>query len=131
MMRIFRRFVVPWIWMALLAALPLQGKRVLPKEVPPIFDTGVKYTAEGNGRDAFVVATDVRSGSVLWKVKIFHIRIKPWIEEDNQWIFISDLKMAGKTLLIRNEKERCFSLDLPTRGVKKEPCDRRLDSPKG
>jgi hypothetical protein len=129
-MRAFRRFVVLWIGIAL-AVFPLQAKRVRPKEVPPIFVNGVKYSAEGNGRDAFVVATDVRSGSVLGKVKIFHIRIKPWIEEDNHWIFISDLKMAHNTLFIRSENGRCFSLDVPTRRVKKGPCDKSPDSPNG
>jgi len=102
-----RHFVVVLIGIPL-AVFPLQAKRVPPKELPPIFDNGVKYSAEGNGRDAFVVATDVRSGSVLWKVKIFHTRIKPWIEEDNQWIFISDLKMVGNTLSSGTRRNGAF-----------------------
>ena len=127
-MTALRQFAVPLIGIPL-AVFPLQAKRIPPKEVPPLFVNGVEYSAEGDGRDAFVVATDVRSGTVLWKVQIFHTRLKPWIEEDNQWIFISDLKMAGNTLFIRNEKERCFSLDLQTRRVKKGPCEKSPNSP--
>jgi hypothetical protein len=50
------------------------------------------------------------------------------VEEDNQWIFISDLTKAGKSLLIRDEKARCYSLDLSTRRVRKKPCDKTPDS---
>jgi hypothetical protein len=100
------------------------------KRYYPYSPNGREYSAEGDGRNAFVVATDVRTGTVLWKVKIFHTRIKPWIEEDNQWIFISELRMAGNTLFIRNEKARCFSLDVRSKRVKKEKCDQSFDTRK-
>ena len=115
------------VGLVLLMAYPLQAKRIAPKEVPPVLANGREYSPEGDGRNAFVVATDVRTGTVLWKVKIFHTRIKPWIEEDNQWIFISDLKLAGDKLLIGNEKARCFSLDVHSKRVKREKCDQSPD----
>jgi hypothetical protein len=53
---------------------------------------------------------------------MFHTRIKLWREEDNQWLFISDMKLTGNSLLVRDEKNRCYSISLNSRRVKKDPC---------
>ena len=98
------------------------AKRVAPKDVPPIVADGVRYSAEGDGRDSFVVATEEASGKALWRTKVFHTRIKFWREEDNQWLFISDMKLTGNSLLVRDEKNRCYSISLNSRRVKKYPC---------
>ena len=49
-------------------------------------------------------------------------RIKPWLEEDVQWVFISDLKLDEDSLLVRDEKNRCYSIQLNTRRVRKTQC---------
>lgn len=99
------------------------AKRVPPKPVAPIVADGIRYSAEGDGKDSYVVATDEASGKSLWKVKVFHTRIKFWRgEEDNQWLFISDLRIAGACLLVRDEKNHCYSIYLNTKRVKKAPC---------
>ena len=50
---------------------------------------------------------------------MFHTRIKFWRgEEDNQWLFISDLKLAGDSLLVRDEKS--LLLHLPEYETRKE-----------
>ena len=104
-------------------AVSAMAKRVAPKDVPPIVTNGIQYSAKVDGRDSFVVATDVATGKNLWRVKVFHTRIEFWRgEEDNQWIFISDMKLNGDSLLIRNEKNRCYSIFLNTRRVKSMPC---------
>jgi hypothetical protein len=62
----------------------------------------------------------------LWRVKVFHTRIKFWREEDNQWLFISDLKLAGNSLLVRDEKNRCDSIYLnarPLSSIENLVCD--------
>jgi len=77
------------------------AKRVPPKPVAPIVADAIRYSADGDGKDSYVVATDEASGRTLWRVKVFHTRIKFWRgEEDNQWLFISDLKLAGDSLLV-------------------------------
>ncbi len=99
------------------------AKRVAPKDVPPIVANGIRYSATGDGRDSFVVATEEATGKNLWRVKVFHTRIEFWRgEEDNQWVFISDLKIAADSLLVRDEKNRCYSIYLNERRVKKTPC---------
>jgi hypothetical protein len=86
------------------------AKRVAPKDVPPIVADGVRYSAEGDGRDSFVVATEEASGKASWSTKMFHTRIKLWREEDNQWLFISDMKTHWK-LSARPRREKSLLLD--------------------
>jgi hypothetical protein len=87
------------VLLCLFSSICATAKRVPPKSVPPIVADGIRYSAEGDGKDSYVVATDEVSGKTLWRVKVFHTRIKFWREEDNQWLFISDLKLAGNSLL--------------------------------
>jgi len=76
----------------------------------------------GDGRDQYVVARDAVSGQELWSVKVFHIRIKFWTEEDVQWVYVTDLKLMDNFLFIRDERSRCYSIDLAKRRVKKKQC---------
>jgi hypothetical protein len=100
----------------------VQAKRIPPKPVVPITANGVQYDAAGDGRNQYVVATDLSTGKQLWKVKVFHTRIKFWIEEDVQWVFITNLKIIDGTLLVRDEKARCYSIDLKKRKVRRVSC---------
>lgn len=100
------------------------AKRVPPKPVSPVFADGIRYSAEGDGTDSYIVATNATSGDVLWRKKVFHTPIHWWRgEEDNQWLFISDLKVDGNSLLARDEKNRCYSISLSTHDVNKHPCN--------
>ena len=101
---------------------PLHAKRISPEAVAPVVSNGVEYSAGGDGRVQYVTATDIATSRQLWEVKIFQTHIKPWIEEDNQWVFITDVKLNGKTLVIRDEKARCYALDLVTKHVAKRTC---------
>lgn len=100
----------------------IQAKRIPPKPVAPITASGVQYDAAGDGRNQYVVATDLSTGKQLWKVKVFHTRIKFWIEEDVQWVFITNLKIIDDALLVRDEKARYYSIDLKKRKVRKVSC---------
>ena len=65
----------------------------------------IRYGAEGDGKDGYVVATAEASGKTLWRLKVFHTRIEFWRgEEDNQWLFISDLKLAEDSCLSEMRK---------------------------
>ena len=101
--------------------LVLFAKRAAPKPVAPVIQNGVRYSAPNdNGTIGHVVASDVRSGKTLWDIKIFQVEIEPKLEEDVQWVFITDLRLVGNSLRVRNEKSRCYNLDLTTKKVKKE-----------
>jgi hypothetical protein len=107
-----------------LAIVPLSSaKRVPPPKVKPVLSGGVEYSAHGDGTRAWVAATDVATHKELWTAKVFRIHTHWWKgEEDNQWVYISDLKLEPNALFIKDERERCYSLDLSTRHVKREHC---------
>lgn len=98
------------------------AKRLPPKPVSPVVYNGVEYSAQGDGRAASVVATDVATRKQLWTVEVFRTRINPLLEEDVQWVFISDLRMVGGALLVKDEKSRCYRLDLATKRIRKDRC---------
>jgi hypothetical protein len=99
------------------------AKRLPPKPVNPVTSGGIRYSAAGDGRDEYVVAADGATGSVLWKVKVFHTHFMPWMEEDVQTIFINGLRLAGNAVLVRDEISRCYSVDLITKQVKRRQCE--------
>jgi hypothetical protein len=100
-----------------------EAKRLPLKPAPPVIADGIRYSAEGPGRDQYVVAADLSSGSLLWKVKVFRSHTVPWKEIDVQLVFISDLKLVGNALLVRDERSRCYSVSLVTKRVKKQQCN--------
>lgn len=102
--------------------LNLSAKRGAATPVNPVVRGNIRYSAQGDGRIGYVIASEVTTGKELWRVEIFRIHIKPWIEEDVQWVFISDLKLLDNALLVRDEKSRCYRLDLATRRVQKSLC---------
>jgi hypothetical protein len=53
---------------------------------------------------------------------VFHNRIKFWIEEDVQWVFITDLKLVDNSLVVRDERSRCYSIGLTRKHIKKLGC---------
>jgi outer membrane protein assembly factor BamB len=92
------------------------------KPVAPVVANGVRYSAEGDGREQYVAAFDASTGKELWKVKVFHTRIKFWVEEDIQWVFITNLILIDKLLFVRDERARCYSIDIRTHRVHKISC---------
>lgn len=69
-----------------------------------------------------MIATDVHAGKELWRVSIFTVEIQSGLEEDVQWVFITNLKLFGNGLLIWDEKDRCYRLDLRTKEAKQVGC---------
>lgn len=100
------------------------AKRLNPKPVVPVTANGIEYSADGDGRNQYISATDISTAKEIWKVKVFHTRIKPWLEEDVQWVFITNLKLVDDSLAIRDGKARCYLLSLKTHRVRKAPCSK-------
>jgi len=105
-----------------LLAMSAVAKRLPPTPVPVVISNGIRYSAEEDARNHYVAAADASSGKILWRVKVFHEFIKPWIEIDVQWIYITSLTLSGNTLLVTDERWRCYSIDLVAKRVKKQPC---------
>jgi hypothetical protein len=98
----------------------LQAKRRAPKAVATAVYGDTTYSAPNdNGRIGYILASD-SAGKVLFQIRIFEIAIDPKLEEDVQWVFITELKLTGHSLMVTDEKARCYSVDLQTRAVKRK-----------
>jgi len=101
-------------------SLTLSAKRAPPQPVAPVFQNNVKYSAAGDGRTGIVIASDASSGKELWRVEIFRVDYNPRLEEDVQDVYITELKLEDNRLLVKDEKLRCYLVDLSTRRVKRK-----------
>jgi outer membrane protein assembly factor BamB len=101
-------------------AMSSLAKRAKPKPVAPVVYAGIRYSADGNGVDEYVVASDASSGKPLWTVRVAHNDHDPHMEQDVQDVYVTDLKAIKGELLVRDEKSRCYSIDIATKRVNKQ-----------
>jgi hypothetical protein len=95
------------------------AKRAAPKPVAPVVYKGITYSAPNSGRSGnYVIASD-STGKEQFRIKVFDTTIDPKMEEDVQWVFITELKLTGNSLIVKDEKSRCYTIDLDTRTVKR------------
>jgi hypothetical protein len=108
------------------------AKRSGPKPVTPVFHNGVSYAAPNeNGREGKIEARNAKTGQKLWDIAIYTVKIDPGLEEDVQWVFISSLAIQDNKLLVTNEKNEQYLLDLQTKKVEKaKQGEKRKGSPR-
>jgi hypothetical protein len=105
-----------------LLALPslTWSKRAGPPLVSSVIYQNTKYIApNSDGRRAYIEAQDVKTGRKLWEQTIFTTPVIPLLEEDVQWVFIKGLRIEKGHLVITDEKNRRYFLNLITRKVKR------------
>jgi hypothetical protein len=113
-----KRLSIFCLFLALMFAGDAWAKRVEPKPVTPVVHNGVKYSASNDsGVEAKVEARNEKTGDKLWDVVIYTVKIKPDLEEDVQWVFITQLAVRDNSLLVTNEKNQQFTVDLTTKKV--------------
>jgi hypothetical protein len=118
-----RFFYVPLLLILVLFPLVSPAKRSAPKPVAPVQQNGVLYSAPNDDvRRPYVVASDATTGRELWRLPIFETKIKPDLEEDVQWVFIIRLWFKGNDLVVRDEKSRCYRVDVASKAVEKVSC---------
>jgi hypothetical protein len=112
-----------WFLAVLLAALApaiAHAKRTPPPKVEPVVYEGVRYVVPNdNGRRAYLQAWDGKTTNMLWEVTIFRNFINPVVEEDVQWIFIKSLRIEDTKLIVVDERDRAYSVNLLTRKAKR------------
>jgi len=96
------------------APLPLLAKRAVPKPIPPVLRNGVIYSVPHDLMMGVVVATDLTTGTVLWRRQVYTVRIDPSLEEDPQDCYITDLQATDDRLRVANERGFVYNLDLET-----------------
>ena len=105
-----------------------EAKRLAPRDVEPIIHNGVKYAAphwaafnsymDHNG--GYIEAWDVKTGAKLWHLEIYHVEYNPHLEGDVQDVFITSLSIQDEKLVVVNERNEVFKIDLNTKNVLKD-----------
>ena len=110
-----------FVWLGMLM-LPLTGlaKRVPAPVIEPVIHEGVRYTVPNDrGTVGYVAAWDVTTGEQLWKKTVYWKCICPFFEHDVQWVFVKQMRLDGERLILVNERDKTYALDLKTRSAKK------------
>ena len=104
---------------AWLAALPHDdwAKRAAPRDVAPVIAGEVEYTAPTD-RMGVVVASDLVSHKMLWCRRIYVVHMRASQERDVPDVFITELALEGRLLIVSNERGNDYALDLKTLRVK-------------
>ncbi|OGF64875.1 MAG: hypothetical protein A2Y62_13190 [Candidatus Fischerbacteria bacterium RBG_13_37_8] len=89
----------------------IAAKRAAPVPVSPVVYKGIEYRAP-HERMGYVQAWDIKNNKFLWEKKIYDVPIDPKLEEDVQWIFVTSLEMKNDKLIVTNETNEIFSVEL-------------------
>ena len=113
--------LVLWMVIGGLFMVPKKAmsKRATPPDVAPVVSRGVEYAAEYEGvggQEAVcaVVARDPKTGQRLWKTVVYRIRYDKKMETDVQDVWPRFLSIEGKELVVTNESDERFRLNLLT-----------------
>jgi len=104
----------------LLSVESASAKRDTPKPVIPVVYKGITYSAPNHARVTNYVYAADSTGKELFRIKVFEMPIDPNLEEDVQWTFITELTLTGSSLRVKDEKGRCYVINLDTKAVKRK-----------
>ncbi|MAE53104.1 MAG: hypothetical protein CMI20_03215 [Opitutae bacterium] len=106
----------------LLATLLAEAKRRVPAKVLPVKVGDIEFSAPHlNGTQkqmGFIEARDLKSGKIIWSRQIYTVKYDPDLEGDVQDVFIKSITVEGNYLIITNERNSKYQLDLNSLGVK-------------
>ena len=106
----------------LLATLLAEAKRRVPAKVLPVKVGNIEYSApHRNGTQkqmGFIEALDLKSGKIIWSRQIYTVKYDPDLEGDVQDVFIKSITVEGNNLIITNERNSKYQLDLNSLEVK-------------
>ena len=106
----------------LLATLLAEAKRGAPAEVLPVTVGNIEYSApHRNGthrKMGLLEARDLKSGKLIWSRQIYAVKYDPDLEGDVQDVFIKSITAEGNHLIITNERNSKYQLDLNSLEVK-------------
>lgn len=114
-----RHLIATFILFALVSEVAYAKRIPAPKVVPVVHD-GVRYVAPNdNGRRGYIQAWEATTNKLLWSVTVFRKLINPFLEEDVQWVYITTLRLEDGKLIVIDERERAYSVDLKTHAVRR------------
>ena len=99
-----------------------EARRGAPAEVLPVTVGNIEYSApHRNGthrKMGLLEARDLKSGKLIWSRQIYAVKYDPDLEGDVQDVFIKSITAEGNHLIITNERNSKYQLDLNSLEVK-------------
>lgn len=113
-----KRLYLIFVFGILAAPLVCDAKRIAPKEVAPVVEDSVVFTAPfDDARFGYIDACDAATKKRLWRAVIFRVQFDPDLEQDVQWVSISSLALDKHSLVVTAEDGSVFRLNLKTKEV--------------
>lgn len=100
------------IFLALGFSTMAEAKRLAPQKVNSVVSNGIEYRA--SRIIGCVDALDVKTKTSLWFRQIYVVKYRQNLEKDVQDIHIKRLEIKDGKLLIINETNQVYKLDLAT-----------------
>jgi len=103
----------------LCASLVVFAMRLPPKPVDKIVHEGIEYRAPHELMGC-IEAWHLKTGVRIWWKQIYAVRYNPKLETDVQDVYITNMKLKGNNLIIKDESGRKYSLNLSSLEVKRK-----------
>lgn len=116
---------------SLIFAVAIEAGRMAPMEVDPVIYNGVMYMSNKNihqkenwlgnpiGAGYYVEAWDVETGKMIWELEVYDVKYIPRLEGDVQDKFITYLAIEDGKLIVVNECDDEYEVNLETKAVAK------------
>ena len=128
----YNEISIPSTWIEVYDLQTKQFTDGQAKEVPPVIDKGITYSAphfmfertssewkKCSHAGGFVEARDAESNELLWNVEVYRPRYNTWKPSYVQDVFIVSLRVEDDRLIVETEKGVKYTIDLLSHKVKK------------
>lgn len=99
----------------MLSASMAHAKRSVPKEVTPVVSGAIEYRAP---RDQMGCVEAWQGDDLVWRRQIYVVKYYIPLERDIQDSFITTIELKNNILIVKNERESEYHLDLTSMEVK-------------
>ena len=104
------------VTVALFHALPVEAKRRGPPQIAPIFfdEWTIRVVREKTEQTLaiFVEARKADSPAApVWRTELYQVKMDPLLETDVQEVPVTQLRLEGQTLKVRDSLGRAYKLD--------------------
>ena len=109
------------IILSILCISESEAKRAVPSKVMPVQVGSIEYSAPHGklqNQMGCIEARKVGSGKLLWIRQVCVVKYDPDLEGDVQDAYIKNIKVKGNSLIITNERNSEYQLNLKTLHVK-------------
>ncbi|MDM8535175.1 hypothetical protein QUF70_00305, partial [Desulfobacterales bacterium HSG17] len=76
-----------------------------------------KILEKRNEHAFYIEAWDLNTDKLLWELEIYRIEPDKSVEPDIQDVFITNMKIESNILIIKNEENDIFKVDLETKEI--------------